>query len=281
MTKQQSQGKVHVAAMRLILAAMERREGPPDWTIWQHMLTMLETIFQGIEDQRRDDQDELFFTRGNLEAKQAEMLGAVGFLRQERDHWWQARQDAIEAGELMKAEIETLRKQLANAQREASDEFIERQVLTAEQQEGEAAWRQQLDAAQAEAVKLRTLNDALVEKDQRLRSDHARLGRLVDGRCQELERLRAFVEKTRQTISRTMTFCDVEFLLAALAELDAGTTQPAPVTEPVFCPESERLQAFVAKGWGARDNYKWPDELDAGTIQPTPVAEPIDAEGGA
>ena len=98
MTRQQSEGEVHVEAMRLILAEMERREDLPDWTIWQHMLNMLETIFQGIEDQRSDDQDELMHTR------------------KDRDHWQQARQDAHEAGELMKAEIETLRSRRAAVQ---------------------------------------------------------------------------------------------------------------------------------------------------------------------
>lgn len=73
MTKQQSEGEVHVEAMRLILAAMERREDPPDWTILTHMLGMLDTIFQGIEDQRRDDQDELFHTRRNREPRRAEI----------------------------------------------------------------------------------------------------------------------------------------------------------------------------------------------------------------
>ena len=193
MTKQQSEGEVHVEAMRLILAAMERREDPPDWTIWQHMLSMLETIFQGIEEQRRDDQDELFHTRRNLDAKQAEMV-----------------------------------------------------------------------------------------------------------------RLRVFVGKARETISRTMNYCDVEFLLSALAELDAGTIKPAP------CPGCEQLRAALAAAkaaqalWQAdskllarfvatvrsRFNPGWTEddlpailsavsavfealaELDAGPSEPTPVAEP-------
>ena len=49
-------------------------------------------------------------------------------LRKDRDHWKQARQDAIEAGELMKAEIETLRQQFGNAQRELSEQGLSHSV---------------------------------------------------------------------------------------------------------------------------------------------------------
>lgn len=73
MSRQQSEGEVHVEAMRLILAEMERREGPPDWTIWQHMLNMLETIFQGIVDQRADDADEIETLRKELANAQREL----------------------------------------------------------------------------------------------------------------------------------------------------------------------------------------------------------------
>ena len=68
-------------------------------------------------------------------------------LRKDRDHWKQARQDAIEAGELMQAEIETL--------------------------------RQQLDAAQAEVTRERLDAEERGEKLDRLHEDHARLGRVV------------------------------------------------------------------------------------------------------
>ena len=372
---------------------------------------------------------------GDAEREQDKLAAEIETLRQERDHWKQARQDAIQAYSVaceesnrlvcaeqdLLAEIDTLRQQLANAQREASDEFIERQVLTAEQHEGEAAWQQQLDAAQAEVVKLRTLNDALLEKDKRLRLDHARLGRhaeeeanaqravsnafaeinllreqldaaqaaltrerldaeergekldrlredharlerLVQARGQEMEgqhqelvrlrgrlhaaqfdnrnlehkraaanavvtlqdaeikRLREFVKLARETISRTMNYCDVEFLLSALAQLDAGTAEPTPVTEPAPCPdwraalaeldagpsepapvaeppdpdtrgqELERLRAFVAQVRSVVESEWYGLEmsvvrellaqLDARTIKPIPVAEPIDEEDG-
>ena len=232
-------------------------------------------------------------------------------VRKDRDHWKQARQDAHEAGELLlkctqtlQAEIDTLRKQLADAQREASDEFTERQVLTAEQQEGEAAWqqqlddaqaeieklRQQLDAARTEAVTLRTRNDALLEKYKRLRKDHARLGHLVEERGQELERLLAFVAKARETISPTMTYCDVEFLSSALAELDAGTAEPAPVAEPI---DPDTRDQELERLWSVVDG----DLLAEGILNvcreigearkhgaesgPSPVAEPLDAEDEA
>jgi uncharacterized membrane protein YccC len=98
---------------------------------------------------------------------------------------------------------------------------------------------------------------------------------------QQLDAALADIETLRKQLAAAQRALTRKFQRAVeqLAERKAGTTEPAPVAEPVFCPESERLQAFVAKGWGARDNYKWPDELDAGTIQPTPVAEPLDAEG--
>ena len=48
-----------------------------------------------------------------------------------------------------------------------------------------------------------------------------------------MERLLAFVGKARKAISRAMNYCDVEFLFSALAELDAGTAEPALVTEPL------------------------------------------------
>jgi hypothetical protein len=112
MTRQQSEGVVHVEAMRLILEAMERREDPPDWTVLTHMLGLLESIFQGIEDQRRDDQDELMHVRKDRDARQAEierLLQMVANLQYNRDYWKKAMQNAIEAGELLRAEIETLR----------------------------------------------------------------------------------------------------------------------------------------------------------------------------
>ena len=179
--------------------------------------------YRQLDDRRRSRIAELERKLGDAEREQHKLAAEVEMRRKEldtlthlsqaefenvrkdRDHWKQARQDAHEAGELLlkctqtlQAEIDTLRQQLADAQREASDEFTERQVLTAEQQEGEATWRQQLDAAQA-----------------------------------ELERLRAFAGKARKAISPAMNYWDVEVLFSALVELDAGTAEPTPVAEPL------------------------------------------------
>jgi hypothetical protein len=127
-------------------------------------------------------------------------------------HWKQARQEAHEAGELMKAEIETLRKEL--------DE--ERSV--------NAGLREQLDAAHAdyELAQAGTLLHQLDAANAAVSLQRA-----------GIERLQAFVAKARQTIGRTMNFCDVEFLLNALAELDAGT-EPTPRSNGRINPRSIR-----------------------------------------
>ena len=122
MTRQQSEGEVHVEAMRLILAEMERREDVPDWTIWQHMLNMLETIFQGIENQRDDDRDELMHTRKDRDAARAEietLKGAMAAddkrLRDAEARVWPERTLGCDAPDAMADEILHLRQQLAAA----------------------------------------------------------------------------------------------------------------------------------------------------------------------
>jgi chromosome segregation ATPase len=146
--------------------------------------------------------------------------------------------------ERLRAEIETLRKQLANAQREASDEFVERQVL------------------QHEA------SDVYVE----------------------LVRLRAFAGKARETISPTMNYCDVEFLLSALAELDAGPSEPTQVAEPLDPDtrdqELERLYSAIdgdllAEGISHVCREIGEARKHGAVSEPSPVAKPLDAEGGA
>ena len=168
----------------------------------------------------------------------------------ERDHWRQARQDAIEAGELMKAEIESLRRQLADAKREASDEFVERQVLTAEQQQDTEIWQQQVDGALADVKILKTqLDDArvatlntqalldaaraeTVEVRRRLNEERDAAEAAVSLQRAGIERLQAFVGKVRKAMWP-------EDLRSALAELDAGNSEPA------HCPECVKLRAFV------------------------------------
>ena len=214
---------------------------------------------------------------GDAERERDKLAAEIETLRQERDHWWQARQDAIEAGELMQAEVETLkgamdadakrlrdaedrvwrglsyncnapekmadeilhlRNQLANSQRELSEQGL---VHGVELQRETADLRQQLDAAQAALTRQRLNAEERGEKLDRLREDHARLGRLVgtrgqelEGQNQELERLRVFVGKVQSVVdgitpatSKLCRICD------ALAELDAGPSEPTPVTEPL------------------------------------------------
>ena len=162
------------------------------------------------------------------------------------------------------SEINSLRQQLADAQRSASDEFTERQVLTVEQQQDAAAWQQQLDAANAMVVLQRA----------------------------GIERLNAFVEKVRDA-HHFSSLHSIERALAQLDETNSSvtlTSLPAPVAEPATCPECERLQAFVGR---VRELLAIPlaqisyddmsvvrAELAALDDEPTPVAEPLDAEDG-
>ena len=108
---------------------------------------------------------------------------------QQELQWLRKRHVEVQSEEVAAAlaEIDTLRKQLDDAQRAASAEFVERQVLQHE----------------------------------------------ASGDYVELERLRTFVQLARDRITWTMKYCDVEFLLSALAELDAGTIEPTPVAEPL------------------------------------------------
>jgi predicted RNase H-like nuclease (RuvC/YqgF family) len=78
--------------------------------------------------------------------------------------------------------------------------------------------RKQLDAAQREA------SDEFAERQvlQHEASDD----------YVELARLRAFVKLARGITPRN-SYAGVEMLRAALAELDAGTSEPTPVTEPL------------------------------------------------
>ena len=120
-------------------------------------------------------------------------------------HWKQARQEAHEAGELMQAEIETLRKKLADAERAASDEFTERQVLTVEQQQDAAIWQQQLDAANAMVVLQRA----------------------------GIERLNAFVDKVRELLAIPLAQISYDDMSVVRAELAALDDEPTPVAEPL------------------------------------------------
>jgi len=106
----------------------------------------------------------------------------------------------------------------------------------------------------------------------------------------ELVRLRAFAGKARETISPTMNYCDVEFLLSALAELDAGPSEPTQVAEPLDPDtrdqELERLYSAIdgdllAEGISHVCREIGEARKHGADSEPSPVAEPLDAEGGA
>jgi hypothetical protein len=141
----------------------------------------------------------------------------IGAAERETDEWRTRADEANATLRETEQELQRLRQQLANAQREASDEFAERVLL------------------QHEA------SDDYVE----------------------LERLRAFVKRIRE-LTNSKIYYGINVVRAELAELDAGTPEPAPVAEPAPCPD-----------WRAALS-----ELDSGTTEPTQVAEPLEAEGG-
>ena len=128
-----SEGELHVQAMRLVCEALSDREKTGlevDWDVINQQLDHMDVIIYAEKEKR-------------------------AAVEKDRDHWKTARQEAIEAGELMQAEIERLRKQLADPPWEASDEFVERQVLTAEQDQDAEIWKQRFDWAQNEVKYLR------------------------------------------------------------------------------------------------------------------------------
>jgi len=206
-----------------------------------------------------------------------------------------------ESHDAARAEIETLRKQLANAQREASDEFAERQVLTAEQQEGEAAWRQQLDAAQAALTRERLNADEQGREIETLQRTERELTQAYSDACQDANRLvcveqdlLAEIDTLRQQLANAQREAvNLQKLHDHLRpRLDAAQGQLT--RERLDAEEQgrelERLWAFVelARGITPRNSYAGVemlraalDELDAGTSEPAPVAETLDAEGGA
>jgi hypothetical protein len=126
-----SEAELHVQAMRLVCEALREREQDGlevDWDVLRQMHDQMDAILQALQHRHRYDSSEIVD------------------LRKDRDHWKQARQDAHEAGELMKAEVETLRQQLGNAQRELSEQGLAHSV---EGWQEAADLRKQLNAAQA------------------------------------------------------------------------------------------------------------------------------------
>ena len=212
----------------------------------------------------------------------------------------------------LRAEIDTLRKQLDAAQREASDEFAERQVLQHEASDDYVELarlrafvklaRGLITKPYADVYKLR---EALAELDAGTTEptpvaeptpcpECERLQLAMNDSDERITNLMSFVEKVRPLIDmprRPMYPRDIDFVRAALAALDAGTTEPTPVAEPAPCHELEPLRRFVGGVEGALSAFqsispdtccdqiaRYLSELE--DSQPTPVAEPLEAEGG-
>ena len=112
-----------------------------------------------------------------------------------------------------------------------------------------------------------------------------------DTRGQKLERLGVFVRKVQSVVrGTTLATSKLSRICNALAELDAGTWEPAPVAEPATCPECERLQAVIDQAWQRiKQSVSHADvagllavlaEIQSNSSTPAPVAEPLEAEGG-
>lgn len=198
----------------------------------------------------------------------------------DRDHWKQARQEAHEAGELMKAEIETLKDEIKTLKVESSG--LDQTAWYAEQDLEKAkaeieTLRQQLAEQQAETVDVRRQRN---NETDRLNATNAVSVQQRD----EIAYLRARLDEERSVSAGLRQQLD-----AALASL-TGQRLNAEERDR----EIERLQAFV----GGIDNLLEQDRFDRRDIaellivlrsnssatltsSPTPVTEPIDAEGGA
>ena len=209
--------------------------------------------------------DEILSLRQQLDAARADNVEVRRRLNEETDRHRKTNAEKIElfeqkewankhAAELVRerdearAECETLRKQLANAERSASDEFTERQVLTVEAEQDAAAWQQQLGSANAEISYLRARLDEArsvnVDLQQQLdvargetaeaRRRNAELVRERDAahqtilmQRQGIERLRAFAETVRECLSREnshISNADINAVRNALNTLDLKPT---------------------------------------------------------
>lgn len=227
----------------------------------------------------------------------------------DRDHWRQARDTAIEGGELLlesnqtlQAENETLRKQLADAEHppamaQQRDEIAYLRARLDEERSVSAGVRQQLDAARANVESLQQrLTEAQQERVDAIDDYEGQIAAaeaLIDpeangettiaGMADMILHLREQLADAQLAVSDA--FAEVNSVRQQLDAANAAVTlQRAGI---------DRLQEFVEKvrevRAGAISNQwhaSWNEitaalaELDAGT-EPTPVAEPLDAEGGA
>lgn len=245
-----SEAELHVQAMRLVCEALQDREQDGievDWDVIRQMHDQMDAMLQALQHKHRYDSSEIVD------------------LRKDRDHWKQARQEAIEAGELMRAEIETLRTQL-----DAAQAALTRERLDAEERDRE------IERLQAFVEKVRSILPSDSPYSNQLLGIEAALNTLDAGTeptpvaepvlCPErelseeiqdavpptwaplvwdlrrrlresqqarghaLERLQAFVGKVRLIVDGgyiTMTG-QIDRIIEALAELDA---EPTPVAE--------------------------------------------------
>jgi predicted nucleic acid-binding Zn-ribbon protein len=166
--------------------------------------------------------EEVAAARAEIETLQGAMSADDKRLRDAEERVWPGLSYLCAAPEKMADEILSLQQQLGDAEVEAGDHYVEMGRLAAEID----TLRQERDAAQREA------SDEFSERhmlQHEASDDYA-----------ELERLRAFAGKVQSVVdgiapatSKLYRICD------ALAELDAGTTEPAPVAEPVDAEEAK------------------------------------------
>ncbi len=140
-------------------------------------------------------------TNDQLRTRICVLEGALLEAKAERDkaladvqHWRQARQDAHEAGELMRAEIERLRQQLAEQQAETVDVRRQRNNET-----------DRLNATNVVSVQQRD----------------------------EIAYLRTRLDEERSVSAGLRQQLDAALALLTRERLDAETTEPTPVAEPL------------------------------------------------
>lgn len=176
-------------------------------------------------------------------------------------HWRQARQEAHEAGELMKAELEELRKDFVSLQ------WI---VETIKTMAGGVSVRD-ADGCSLAVGQIQKYFNAAEYPLCNPQQDAAAWQQQVDSANAEVGYLRARLDEERSVSAGLRQQLD-----AAQA---AVTLQRAGI---------ERQSVCIGKVRAAQNNYQWPaswNEITAALAEldgePAPVAEPLDAEGGA
>lgn len=165
-------------------------------------------------------------------------------VEKDRDHWMAARKDAIAAGELMQAEIETLRQQLDAARAEIvdvrkrlNDETDRHRATNAEKVE---LFQQKESANQhaAELVKERDAAQATILAQQRGN-----------------QYLRVLIEKVRGIVNRDDAMSDrLEEIASAIDEFDHGTLEPA--TEKRWFRSQVQIDGCVGRTTDGKDHWE-------------------------